>query len=80
MTRRQKIQKLAQAVSHLKKALALLTEISEDPSNSYFLTADAGYYKHEVAEMLSCDHGQAGLAVFVEILINKVALGYFSNK
>lgn len=75
MNKRMKVKKLQQATMHLQKALDLFAEIGEDHSDNRFLTSDANYYKEQVADLISCDHGQAGLEPFVRILIQKVSTG-----
>lgn len=75
MTAKEKIKKLERALEALKKAEALFREVAEDQTTPspypHFLTADAQYYQAEVGQLVSCDHGEAGLEPFIERLTKK---------
>lgn len=68
MTKKDKLNRLAKAANHLRSAAFALHEIVEDKSNNHFLCEDAGYYLAQIQELITADHGQAGL----DVLIRKV--------
>ena len=57
------------SINHLRKALELLKQtqaelkLAADCRDS--LECDAGYYYHEVSELISCDNGEAGLQALI---------------
>ena len=68
LTKRGKLEKLAQAANALRSASYALSQIADDKSDSHYLCEDARYYQQEINDLLSCDHGQGGL----DALIRKV--------
>jgi len=61
MTRKEKY---IEALNHLKQAENLLMEIGKEDQRDY----DSGSFAFEVSQIISCDHGEAGLEAFIKTI------------
>ena len=57
-------QQYLEAIAKIEEAKAILRTISRENQNDY----DSDRYAYELGQILSCDHGEAGLKPFVNSL------------
>jgi hypothetical protein len=68
MTKKDKLNRLAKAANALRTAADAMRQIQDDKSDNHYICEDARFYLTQIQELISCDHGQAGL----DALIHKV--------
>jgi len=66
MTTKQILANYQKTAKHLQEAQKALLEIGSDHHN--WSSEDAKYYNHQIAELLSCDDGQAGMESLIRRL------------
>lgn len=66
MNKTQILNKYCKAANQLKEAQKTLLEIAADYHN--WSSEDAKDYAHQLGELLSCDHGEAGIEALIRTL------------
>lgn len=62
------VEKLAEAANHMQKAIDALQAIKDDAECYRLVGPEAGYYRCQLEELLSCDGGEAGLHQLISLL------------
>lgn len=68
MNKNKKLAKLRKALSALEIAQSALKEVANDTSDNWYLCPDALHFLGKVEDIISCDHGEAGLRHLIEEL------------
>lgn len=66
MDTNQILNKYCEAANHLEEAQKALREIAADYLN--FSAADAQDYAYQIGQLVSCDHGEAGIDALIKRL------------
>ena len=68
MTKKDKLDQFIKVAKSLRDAADALEQVANDKNNDYYLCPDATYIRHQILEILSTDHDQAGLDVIIHKL------------